>query len=104
MADVLEDHPEPVIDGGYWYCPCGHDYGVGPANSDVAAHQSAALSSAGFGPVQERADLKRLRGELKTIGKNLDSWESQDHTNVTIRYVRRCLQSLNAAAAERGGQ
>ena len=38
--------------------------------------------------------LKRLLGELKSLGKHLDSWESQAHTTVTIRYLRSWLAKL----------
>jgi len=59
----------------------------------LAAHQAEALAAAGYGPVREAGatELKRIRGELKTLGKNLDSWESQEHTTVTIRHLRSWL-------------
>jgi hypothetical protein len=34
-------------------------------------------------------EVKRLRGERRELLKHLDSWESQGHTNVTIKYLRR---------------
>ena len=108
MADVIRIHSQIGRDENGQYCKgCGNHYGYAAERTlhrKASAHVAHMLSAAGFGPVQEAPDLKRVRGELKTIGKNLDSWESQDHTSVTIRDVRRCLQSLNAAVAERGGQ
>ena len=57
MADVL------VLHGDYlwrsataWECVCGHQIPSGPVTGvreSFAAHQAAALSAAGFGPVQE---------------------------------------------------
>jgi hypothetical protein len=64
------------------------------------------LSAAGFGPVAEaRAgahNLKLVRGELKSFGKNLDSWESQGHSTVTIRHMRQLLVRLAAAVRGEG--
>lgn len=58
MADVLRAHWFTAID--YAYCLCGADLSP-PDNlpgihEALAAHQAAALSAAGFGPV---ADAKR---------------------------------------------
>jgi len=46
--------------------------------------------------------LKRVRGELKSLGKHLDSWESETHTTVTIRFMRQWIARLDATV--RGGE
>lgn len=73
MADVLEDHPEPEIDGGYYYCRCGHDYGVIASNAAVAAHQSAALSAAGFGLVAD-AKAEGAAAAIAYLREGMESW------------------------------
>jgi len=44
-----------------------------------------------------KAELKFLRGERKTLLKNLESWESQGHTNVTFTHLRRFLAKKQGA-------
>ena len=56
MADTLAEHPG--LFGAYeWTCSgCGADVGnlwSGNGPQSLAAHQSAMLSAAGFGPVRE---------------------------------------------------
>ena len=50
------------------------------------------LAAAGFGDTTEAKahahKVKRIRGELKSLGKHLDSWESEGHTTATIRFLR----------------
>lgn len=105
MVEILHKHQDSQSANGGRYCICGNWEGPW-TGSGFAAHQAAALSAAGFGFVadakSEAPQLKRVRGELKSIGKNLDSWESQEHATVTIKYVRRCLRSLNAAVRGEG--
>lgn len=72
MADVLAEHHEPDLDGGYWYCPCGHDYGIGLSNADIAGHQAATLSAAGFGPVQEAKEPEVRQATLTNGETELD--------------------------------
>lgn len=37
--------------------------------------------------------VKRIRGELKSLTKHLDSWESQEHATVTIRFLRQWIEA-----------
>ena len=38
-----------------------------------------------------KSELKFLRGERKTLLKNLEAWEGQGHANVTFTHLRRVL-------------
>lgn len=56
MAEVLAEHEmDFTYDGKQTGCSCGHWQARGPvsAHADHAAHQSAALSAAGFGLVAD---------------------------------------------------
>jgi len=56
MAAVLSEHEmDFTYDGKQTGCSCGHWQARGPvsAHADHAAHQSAALSAAGFGLVAD---------------------------------------------------
>ena len=44
---------------------------------------------------REVASLKRVRGELKSLGKHMDSWESEEHSTVTIRFMRQWIARMN---------
>jgi hypothetical protein len=51
MADVLHQHQDSQAANGGRYCICGNWEGPWTGNG-FAAHQAAALTTAGFGPVQ----------------------------------------------------
>jgi len=51
MADVLEQHGIWGYNGSEIACQCNHRNWISGAG--YAAHQAAALSAAGFGPVRE---------------------------------------------------
>jgi len=55
---------------------------------------AAALSAAGFGQMETNGQkVKRFRGELRSLSKHLDSWTSEGHTTVTIRYLRNWVKA-----------
>jgi hypothetical protein len=64
--------------------------GIGQVDADrdallaMVREQQAAIDAA----KDEAHKVKRFRGELKSLGKHLDSWESQGHTTATIRFLR----------------
>ena len=87
MAEVLADHHSKHYDGelGAVFCldpTCNwntqaHNFAI--AAEEFAAHQAAALSAAGFGPVQEaldalgeaRAELVRRRQDFETVADTM---------------------------------
>lgn len=75
------------------------------AEAALAAHQSDMLTAAGFGHIETaKANahrIKSLRGELKTLSKNLDWWSSDGHSTVTIRFLRQWITRANAAATKK---
>lgn len=90
MAEVLAAHGIYGMSAGtHSACRCNREW---VTHAEYRAHLEAELSAAGFGPVKEaKAEarkVKRIRGELKSLGKHLDSWESQGHATVTIRFLR----------------
>lgn len=57
-----------------------------------AAKIAEVLAANGYGKLEAPSrELKFLRGERKTLSRELDSFESQEHTTVTIKYLRRFL-------------
>ncbi len=44
---------------------------------------------------------RAVRGELKTLKKNLDSWESEQHTTVTIRFLRQWIARAESASLKK---
>lgn len=82
-------------------CTCGIELPTEPERGEIdltflAAHQAAALSAAGFGPVQEAPDqptVERVARELRSRIPDLTPPEAMDH----VRFIAR-------AVAERGRQ
>lgn len=56
----------------------------------------AALIAAGYGPAKTPPALKRISGELRALRKHLDSWQSQEHSTVTITYLRAWVDARSA--------
>lgn len=83
MADVLNAHEmDYTYDGKQTGCSCGHWQARGPvsAHADLAAHQAAALSAAGFGPVQEAQEVAWAAGYDK--GTDLAAWAISNRTDM----------------------
>jgi hypothetical protein len=54
MVEVLEEHDDDSVQDGYWFCDCGHEYGVfGGFGKAKADHVAAMLTAAGFGDAAE---------------------------------------------------
>ena len=104
MADVLAAH---LYDLRTHSCACMEKRRNPPhlGFKKHAAHQAAMLTAAGFGLVREAQavehPVKRVRGELKSFGKHMDSWESEGHTTVTIRFMRQWIARIDAIVKAR---
>ena len=94
MADVLMDHHSKSYDAelGTVFCldpTCGwntqaHNFAI--AAEEFAAHQAAALSAAGFGPVQEAA-----AAALRSVD---DIWGSEGRSIVRLSELREASQKV----------
>jgi hypothetical protein len=103
MAEVLAEHQ--VEGRGMTYgspdsCTCGAKTYAERGDEEIsirraqafAAHQAAVLAANGYGKLEDASrELKFLHGERKTLGKELDHFESQGHSTVTIKYLRRFI-------------
>ena len=106
MAEVLAEHTFTTDDT--CACTCDemfYDWRRTPEEVQIEhrLHVEMQLHNAGFGLVAdakaEAHKLKSVRGELKSLGRNLDSWESEGHTTATIRFLRQWISRATKAAS-----
>lgn len=92
MAAILGNHYVNYYPSRDWECTslqCGFK---AKNFSDAMEHVAEVLAANGYGKLEEASrELKFLRGERKTLGKELDHFESQGHATVTIKYLRRFI-------------
>ena len=108
MADVLAEHLpiyrwSPVNGQMVWACSSGICNIIGDDLTRVINHQAAALSAAGFGPVNEaRAGALEDAAEELDATASLTSYNSRDE--VTQTWLNAATSLRARAAAERGGE